>query len=196
MTIARFQSSLAKLVAHGGAIDDNQGALSDLEKQRLADIGGQHGKAIMQTLYFGWRLTKVLSLLPLTTRLLGDEALAASLKGFWKQRMAKSLYFVEECLAFLDFLEGDIKDRPAFFEEVTGFEKARLQLRDRQSKGRPCQPVEVRFRCHPDALLSALMSGTDVSTIVPDDIVLRGELGEDGEERWTLLQSAAEELRA
>lgn len=185
MTMAAFQSSLAELVASGKmAAGENDDDLSDLERRRLAGIAGQNGKDVMQMLYFSWRLTKVLSLLPLTTRLLGDEETAVHLKRFWGRRTAKSLYFVEECLSFLDFLVGELEERPAHFDDVVGFERARLTLRDDQSKGRPSRSVEVRFHCNPDALISALMSGGDLSAIAADQVVLCGRLGESGGEQW------------
>jgi len=187
MTISVFQSCLAELVAGGTASTYHDRVLTYLEKRRLETIASQAGVDVMRTLYFGWRLTKVLSLLPFTAALLGDEALARHLRQFWQENKATSLYFIDECLKFLAFLEKNLNDTLPYLEEVVAFERAKLRLRDDLSQGRIPRRQLVRFRCEPTALLRALSSKSDISEIPLCDVILQGELTENGNERWTVV---------
>jgi hypothetical protein len=192
MSLAAFQSALAELVAGRTVALDSAGGLTDLERRRVEGLAEAMGARAMRTLYFGWRLTKVLSLLPFTTALLGDERLSERLKAFWQQRNATSLYFVEECLEFLEFLEATMTDAPRCWPDVLAFERARLRLRADQSRGRLCAPQLVRFRSDPAALFAGLNSGTALDEVPNGDVTLRGDLTDAGEERWTFVASRVE----
>lgn len=192
MTLVTFQSSLAEIIAGGVTAAEPLGPLADLERRRLEDLARQAGVDVMRTLYFSWRLTKVLSLLPFTTALLGDDQLAERLRTFWQERRATSLYFVEECLAFLEFLEGTVSHSPPGWQDVIAFERARLRLRADQSRGRPPELQRVRFRWDPAAVFAALNNGTGLSEVSACDVVLQGELTDAGQERWTLLERGAD----
>lgn len=185
MTLAAFQSALAELVAEardGSGRDD----LAAVERQRLAALADDRGVATMRMLYMSWRLTKVLSLLPLSLRVLGDERTAALLRAFWAIRKATSLHFVEECLEFAAFLHARVQDKPQHFAAILDFETARLQLRMQQSLGLRPAAQRVVFDAEPAALFAAVQGGSDLSSVPPCDAVLRGELDADGRERWTI----------
>lgn len=181
MTLANFQASLAELVADGqiGASE-----LDEVERQRLATVAGTRGVATMRMLYMSWRLTKALSLLPLTLKALGDERTAALLRAFWKKRKATSLHFVEECLDFAAYLRAGIESPPPFFADILAFETARLEMRMQQSLGLAPDPQRVRFCADPTALFAALQEGRDLGAVARAELVLRGELREDGSESW------------
>ncbi len=185
MTLAVFQTALAELVAE--ARDGSGGEdLADIERRRLAALADDRGVATMRMLYMSWRLTKVLSLLPLSLKLLGDEQTAALLRAFWAIRKATSLHFVEECLEFAAFLHARVDDKPQHFAAILDFETARLQLRMQQSLGLRPAAQRVVFGAEPAALLAALQGGADLSSVRPCPAVLRGELDADGHERWTI----------
>ena len=189
MSAEKFQSLLAELVAGGSVPPHSMEGLTAMERQRLEAVTEQDGIQIMRTLYFSWRLTKILTLLPFTAALMGDEKLALYLKDFWSRRNATSLYFVEECLAFLSFLKDTLLEDLPHFESVSAFERARLELRLEISKGKTFESREVYFHCNPSSLFEALGNGGDLSNLPVLDVVLRGSLTSGGREEWTVVGS-------
>lgn len=189
MTLAVFQRALAELVADGAAGAVPAG-LDAIERERLAGLVGTRGVRTMRMLYMSWRLTKVLSLLPLTMKALGDERAAEMLHAFWRIRRATSLHFVEECLDFAAFLHDRVvaaeTEPPAFFADILAFETARLRLRHRQSLGLPSEDERVRLSTPPAALFAALTDGLDLATLPVTETVLRGSLAADGSESWVI----------
>ncbi len=188
MTLPNFQSFLAELVANSAAGIWDASDLTEVEKRRLDRIASEAGLEVMRTLYFSWRLTKVLSLLPFTATLLGDELLAHHLRVFWRENKATSLYFIDECLAFLAFLERNIDNTPPFLEDVVAFERAKLYLRDDLSAGRVPRRQFVRFRYAPAVLFNALSTGSNLSEVPTCKVLLKGELTEEEGERWTVVE--------
>ena len=184
MTQIAFQSALAELVAGTGNAAQWEPQLSGEERGLLAEVSGQAGVKVMRTLYFGWRLTKVLSLLSLTTRTLGDEAAAHHLRRFWGKSKARSFYFVDECLAFLAFLEASLDEIPLVLRDVMAFERARLELR--LETIRRVGPSSRRVLLH--HVPAELIAGTGEPARLPGPIILLGSLTDDGAETWTLLK--------
>ncbi len=185
MSQIRFQAELAEMVAGTAAGFRAGEELTALDARRLTSLASQPGIGTMRTLYYSWRLTKVLSLLPLTTRALGSERLAASLRSFWQARRATSLYFVDECIAFLDFVADTLlhNELPSLYD-VVAFERARLQLRCDQAKGIAPTPQRVQVHHELTSIINALNAGADLSNLPLSDELLIGELSADGQESW------------
>ena len=74
--------------------------LTDLERARLQAAAGDPGVSLTRRLHEGWRLTKLLTLLPLTFDVADDDLLAEQVTSFWMQRPPTSLYFEDEAAAF------------------------------------------------------------------------------------------------
>jgi hypothetical protein len=187
MSAANFQSALAGLVAGEFVGENTLATLSDRDKQRYTALAPQPGVQVMRMLYFSWRLTKVLSLLPLTTKAIGDVAMARRLPVFWSNVKARSYHFVDEVLAFAEFLERDLpEDTQQQAAQVLAFEKARLLMRQSLSRGK--SPEVQRFNCRFDfhALLHALETGENLTSVSRVDSVLSGRLSPDGDEEWTI----------
>lgn len=189
MSQAAFQSALAELIAGTEAESERQHDISDRDRSRLSSVASQHGVHVMRTLYFSWRLTKVLSLLPLTTGVLGHESTARQLRRFWRESKARSFYFVDECLAFLRFLDRNLDGIPLPLGDAMAFELARLELRAEAARGKRPQPRRIRLRHPPDLLLAALPGRSAVRP--GDDIMLEGSFADDEGERWIVVEAAA-----
>jgi hypothetical protein len=93
----------ARRVAEG---DFGDADLTDLERERLRRQAQDAGVALTRRLHQGWRLTKLLTLLPLTFEVGDDEFLADQVQLFWGRRPPESLYFQEEAVAFAHQVAG------------------------------------------------------------------------------------------
>jgi hypothetical protein len=80
--------------------------LSDRERRRLVGIATDPGLEITATLIKSFRLGKILTLLPLTRTLIGNERLAREATRFWAARPPTTLYPLEEAVEFCDYLLG------------------------------------------------------------------------------------------
>ena len=106
MSLAGYQRVLiAMLVQPTSAVSVARGEfaesdLTDLERTRLQAAAGDPGVALTRRLHEGWRLTKLLTLLPLTFDVTDNELLAEHVSSFWRQRPPTSLYFEDEAAAF------------------------------------------------------------------------------------------------
>lgn len=186
MSEIAFQTALARLIATGTLRNVPVDRLDHRGLSRLSTVAEQTGVKIMQTLYFSWRLTKILSLLPYTTAMLDEERLAAELRAFWDQRPSTTLYFVPECLKFLEFLTERIETTtvPPYWEDVLAFELARLNMRDAAALGRRPMPQLVQFRHDPSQVFAALRSEAIHAAVDPMVVQLVGTLDDDGTEHW------------
>lgn len=139
MSLARFQSQLMRLVvdtsfreltAADPAIFDSDPFLRPRERRRLANVARSDGLRITVMLHRGWRLGKLLTLMPGTCAILGPDRLAAELGAFWRDRLPDSLYFHDEALAFADYVaqRDDLMAIPSL-EGVLAHERARLEAR-------------------------------------------------------------------
>ena len=182
---AAFQSALAGLVT-GEDVRHSMPGLADRDARRIDLLHGDPGVVVMRTLYMSWRLTKVLSLLPMTTRALGDEPAAIHLRRFWQESRARSLHFVDECLAFLGYLEAQAQGMTPIVIDAMALERARLELRAQASRGEAPVPRRVRLRHSSSALLGADGSA-ERSPALPAPVVLEVRLGTDGREDLAVL---------
>jgi hypothetical protein len=184
VSLQAFQSSLGQLMTGGAA--DNDPELTDVERCKLGEIALSPGLATVQMLYQSWRLAKVLTLLPMTIEALGDES-TELLADFWRHRRARGPYFLEECGAFLDFVEHrkPAVDRPAL-TDVMAFERARLEMRKALGQGQPPVVASVSFEHDPAAVFRSVR-GDGTATLEFSPTKLRGDLWEDGTEQWTIV---------
>jgi hypothetical protein len=196
MTQSVFQSTVARLVidpdfrdrvcAHGVvALDSN---LSSLEQQRVMAIVSDRGLDATRTLHKSFRLTKIYTLLPLTRALLGPQRLATEISSFWKAELPVSHYFMEEAIAFCDFLRKRLSSglRIKYLEEIVAYERANLTLRRPRTNGDAAEPQFVKFDHDPVTLLPLLMNGKSPRAVPALSCFLVGSLGLDGKVQWQL----------
>lgn len=112
MSQRAFQSALARLVIEPEfrdlvASERSLGmdGFTELERRRLVHCAQDRGMDITRMLYKGWRLTKLVSMAPLTCVLLGEH-LVEEASSFWLTHPPTSLYFLDEALSFLAHVEG------------------------------------------------------------------------------------------
>ena len=79
---------------------------------------------------------------------------------------------------------ADVACPPGYLADVLTFEAARLRLRYRQSLGLPPGTERIRLATEPEALFASLTEGRDPALLPCAEFVLRGTLGEDGNESW------------
>lgn len=193
MSQTTFQAELARLLidsdfrtdvrSHGEASLDAD--LTDRERRRLVAVASDPGLDITRTLHDGWRLSKVLLMLPLTSALLGGERLAEELRNFWPTRVPRSLYFREEAIAFCEWLlEGDAST--PYLEEVVAFERATLELRAPWAPDPP-EMQTVHFEHDPERLLADLAAGEAPDAVERRPCLLIGTAVEPGKEEWRVL---------
>lgn len=91
-----LEPAFARRVAAGEGLD----GLTDVEAARLRAQASDPGIALCTTLHEGWRLTKLLTLLP-TVFAIGDpDDLAALVREFWDEHRPRGLRFEGEAAAF------------------------------------------------------------------------------------------------
>lgn len=199
MSAAVFQSALARLVVDPDFRDGVRGRgaealpddLSDLERERLLAVAVDPGLDITLTLHKGFRLAKLLAWIPLTCVVLGRESRTREVAEFWKRRLPVSFYYLEEAVAFCDYLlerVGEGLDIP-YLEEVAAYERASLELRRARPAGEAVVPQRVDFRHDPEVLLEALARGEALADLPEMPCRLIGRRVEGGVE-WSL-QTAA-----
>jgi hypothetical protein len=195
MSAAVFQSALARLVVdpdfrnavreHGAeALPDG---LADLERERLLAVAVDPGLDITRTLHKGFRLAKLLAWIPLTCAVLGREVRTREVEEFWKRRLPVSFYYLEEAVAFCDYLLERVReglDIP-YLEEVASYERASLELRRDRPAGEAVDDQTVELRHDPEALLGALARGEDLAGVPEMPCRLIGQRVEGGVE-WRL----------
>jgi len=184
-----FQAALARAVvdvdfAEAVAAGAPTPGLTSREQRRLAAAAAHPGLALPRELHGGWRLGKVLTLLPLTARLLGDR-LAGELIAFWKERPPRSLFFQEDALAFAARLADESRDEP-HLAEVASFERARLELLHPDPDEPPPRVREVRFRYDAEVFMARLAEGEPLDGVPERPSVIRGVWDGAGEPVWTM----------
>lgn len=178
MSLAALQASYARIVTDSDGADD----LSERELEQLRGFEDDAGLGVVKMLYRSWRLTKVLSLLPLTTGSIPTDELSELLGQFWQGRQAVGPYFVEECLAFLDFLSDCEIPRSDRLLDLIAFERARLELHDEVAAGAPSAERHVVLRHRPSRLF-APDTGDECPPPEAESTV-HGQVDEHGNERW------------
>lgn len=194
MTQRAFQSTVARLVidpdfrdrvsAHGVIALDSD--LTTLEQERVMAIVSDRGLDATRTLHKSFRLTKIYTLLPLTRALLGPDHLAREIASFWKAELPVSHYFMEEAIAFCDFLLNRICSglRIKYLKEIVTYERANLELRRPRTNGDVPETQFVRFDHDPVSLFAQLTSGEGPRVVPALSCLLVGSLDQDGEVQW------------
>jgi hypothetical protein len=106
------------------------GALTAEERTRLVSQARDPGMALTRKLHQGWRLTKLLTLLPITFRVGDPETLTDLVAAFWHQNPPQGLYFESEALRFAEFVRTRVPTE-TLLHDVAGFEAAMLAVGDR-----------------------------------------------------------------
>lgn len=197
MSAPVFQSALARLIVDPDFRDAVRaqretalpGPLTALERERLLAVSVDAGLDITRTLHKGFRLGKLLTHLPLTRVLLDRETLAREVGEFWRRRPPVSFYFLEEALAFCDYLlerrrAGDLEVR--YLDEITAYERAALELQRARPDGSPPPPQTVDFHHDPLPLIAALARGEVPAAAAARRCQLVGTR-DDGRLAWHLL---------
>jgi hypothetical protein len=195
VSLPDFQACLARLVTETelsvrvlaeGTCAFGAPVLTDRESRRLRAIAGSPGLAITRKLHRGFRLGKLLSMLPLTCARLGDELLGEQATAFWRERPSRSFYFWEEAISFCDFLAARAAgDRPLpFLAEVVRYERASLLLQC--APERLPEPVGLLWPADPRPVLQALAASAPVPALPPTPHLMVGERSNDGQVTWTL----------
>lgn len=167
--------------------------LTELERQRVMAVVSSRGLDAARLLHKSFRLTKLYTLLPLTRALLGPDRLAREIGAFWQANPCVSHYFLEESLAFCDYLQARLAAglRIKYLKEVVAYERANLELRQPRSSDEPPPPQSVRFAYDPVELFTPLINGKRPRAIAARPCVLTGSLDGDGEIQWSLSPDAA-----
>ena len=142
----------------------------------------------MRVVYRGFRLNKVLAMLPLTGRLLGDRALYDALENYWRDTPSGSFYYFEEAGRFCDHLWGRIEsgdlDVP-LLRDVLLYEHASIRLRHAAGEGRELL-IQVEFEHHP-SFLEGLAQGPVPPDIPPSPTAALGAARRTGDVEWYVL---------
>jgi hypothetical protein len=165
VSLAAFQSGLARLVIDPRWRDELRargpaalpGGLTRREGARLCAAAADPGLAVTGTLVVSFRLGKLITLLPMTRRLLGEAVLAREARRFWAEQPPRTFYALEEALDFTAALLRRRLRNP-FVDEVVGFERAMLELRRPRESPGPRSEL-VRFDHDPRIVLGALAAG-------------------------------------
>jgi hypothetical protein len=189
-----FQSALARLVVDPDFRDGVRergeaalgGELSDLERERLIHVAGHPGLDVTRTLHKGFRLSKLLTWLPLTCSVLDKEALAREVGEFWRLRLPVTFYYLEEAVAFCDHLlerasAGAVRD-------VIAYERASLELQRARPEGEPAPLQVVELGHDPQELLTALSRSEPLEGLPERPCRLIGTK-EEGRVEWRILEA-------
>ena len=197
MTQRSFQATIARLVidpefrdrvrADGAAALDSD--LTSLELERVIAVVCNKGLDYTRTLHKSFRITKIYTMLPLTRALLGPARLAKEIGSFWKAELPVSHYFIEEAIAFCNFLQKRLRSglRIKYLEEIVAYERANLELRRPRTNGVSAEPQFVKFDHDPVTLFTKLLSGKPPRAVPALSCRMVGSLGQDGEVQWDIL---------
>lgn len=196
MTQSAFQGALARLVVDPAFRDlvrssgaaALEGELTSLEQVRLTAMVDEKGLDATRMLHKSFRLTKLYATLPLTRRLLGPTILAAEVSAFWSANNSDSHYFLNEAIAFCDFLLERARSglEVEYLDEVVAYERAALNLRRVLFDGETRQAEVIHFRHDATMLFENLIEGKQPGDIPERPCKLTGVVNERGEVEWTV----------
>jgi hypothetical protein len=194
MSAAAFQSALARLVVDPDFRDGVRergeaalsGELSELELERLIYVAGHPGLDITRTLHKGFRLSKLLTWLPLTCSVLDKEALAREVGEFWRLRLPVTFYYLEEAVAFCDHLLERVS--AGAVRDVIAYERASLELQRARPEGEPAPLQVVDLGHDPQELLTALSRSEPLEGLPERPCRLIGTK-EEGRVEWRILEA-------
>jgi hypothetical protein len=161
--------------------------LTEVERKRLATILDDKGLDATRKLHKSFRLTKLYSALPLTRRLVRPTRLAELISSFWQANPPVSHYFIDEAIAFCDFLQDRIQSglRVKYLAEIVRYERANLSLR-RPQNANARESVNVEFGYDPIVLFGKLANGTRPRAVPERKCSIVGSVNEKGEVEWQL----------
>jgi hypothetical protein len=204
VTQRSFQAAVARLVVDPAfrdrvratgisAFDDE---LTALEQQRVMSIVDEKGLDATRTLHKSFRLTKLYSTLPLTRKLLGPNRLAKEIGSFWQAIPSDSHYFLDESVAFCDFLKKRLRSglRIKHLEEIVSYERANLNLRRARADTDFPKPELVRFRHDPITLFEQLVKGKRPRAVPERTCTMIGRVNKKGEVHWRLSEKVGDKL--
>lgn len=196
MTQRAFQAAVARLVVDPAFRDRVRatgaaalaGELTSLERERVLSIVDEKGLDATRTLHKSFRLTKLYATLPLTRQLLGTKRLVKEIGSFWEANPSDSHYFLDESIAFCDFLLNRLRSglRAKYLDEIATYERANLNLRRARPPGEVAQPETVRFRHDPITLFEQLAKRKLPRAVPNRACALVGKINEAGEVQWHL----------
>jgi hypothetical protein len=194
MSAAGFQSALARLVVDPDfrdavrerGDDALSHELSGLERERLITVAGHPGLDVTRTLHKGFRLSKLLTWLPLTCSVLDQEELAQEVGEFWRLHLPVTFYYLEEAVAFCGFLLERMDDGPE--KDVVAYERASLELQRARPAGEPVPLQVVHLRHDPQDLLTALSHGVPLAEVREQPCRLVG-IKETDRVEWRILEA-------
>lgn len=204
MTQRAFQTAVARLVvdpafrdrvrAIGAAALEEE--LTGLERQRVMSLVDDKGLDVTRTLHKSFRLTKLYSTLPLTRQLLGTNRLAKEIGSFWETTPSDSHYFLDESIAFCDFLTKRIRSglRIKHLQEIVAYERANLNLRRARPNTEVPRREIVRFGHDPIILFEELMKGKQPRAVPERTCTMIGSIDKQGAVRWRLSEKASGRL--
>jgi hypothetical protein len=194
VTQSAFQANVARLVVdpdfrdqiRANGCQSLEGELTSLEQERVMSIVSERGLDATRTLHKSFRLTKLYKMLPLTRRLLGPARLVPLIGSFWQLSPPVSHYFLEESIAFCDFLLDRIKSGlvDEYLEEVVSYERAKLILKHPMPGTDDYQNVVIQLRHDPSILFAQLAQGKVPRNVPYRSCVLKGRRERDGEIHW------------
>jgi hypothetical protein len=168
------------------------GELTDLERKRLLVLVDDPGVTITKTLHKGFRLGKILSMLPLTCQILGGKRLGRELKLFWRAYASRSFYYIDEAVAFCSFLETrPAAMRVAYLPEIVAYERTRLELQRPRLGDSQAKCLEISFNHDPEILLTTLAKKSRPHRIPARPCTLSGTLESDGSIQWVIADTTA-----
>lgn len=161
----------------------------DGERRHLAALATQPGLAAMRVVNRSFRLNKVLAMLPLTGRVLGEALLAEVLDRYWIETPSASFYYFQEAGRFCDHLWERIErgelDRP-LLRDVLLYEQASIRLQQAATEGRELL-LQVDFDHHP-AFLEELSAGRAVpANVSPSPTAALGVARGGASIQWLVL---------
>ena len=194
MTQSAFQANVARLVVdpdfrdqvRANGYQSLEGELTTLEQERVMSIVFERGLDATRTLHKSFRLTKLYTMLPLTRRLLGPARLVPLIGSFWQQSPPVSHYFLEESIAFCDFLFDRMRSGLVveYLEEVVSYECASLKLKHPMTAADESKTVEIQLRHDPSILFAQLAQGKVPHNVPYRSCVLKGRREQDGGIHW------------
>lgn len=168
MSLAAYQRAQVAMIVDPGASarlasgdlapwDDD---LTPAERDRLVAQATDAGLALSRKLHQGWRLTKLLTLLPITFRV-GDPTLLAGLVGrYWRDHRPEGLYFEAEAAAFAAYVADQVPPG-SIVHDAALLEGALLAVGSRSPAAGPAE-ITLHLTHDPRSLLTgdeATLSG-------------------------------------
>jgi hypothetical protein len=194
MNSPAFQAAFVRLVTDHDFRDAVRsghvlGGLDETERAQLTHLAAQPGIAAMRVVYRSFRINKVLAMLPLTGRLLGERALYEALERYWHETPSGSFYYFEEAGRFCDHLWGRIEsgdlDVP-LLSDVLLYEQASIRLQQAAGEGRDLL-LQVEFE-HDPSFLEDLAAGRPVPPgLTSSPTALLGAARASGAVEWYVL---------